>query len=137
MGIKAEHRSSGFTLVEVLVALAIVALIGVAILGSLQLATKSASQDQIRETARNFATAQLEYIKNLPYDSTTPSDQLTYAPANMSTQYPGYSVNVTATRVHPVGSTDPNDEGVQKITLAVTHSGSGVITLEGFKANYQ
>lgn len=54
----------GFTLVEILVAVALLAIIGTAFLGALTLASRVLLQADTRETARDIAEAQIEYIQN-------------------------------------------------------------------------
>jgi type II secretion system protein I len=54
----------GFTLIEVLVALAILALLGVAVLSALTTSTKAAVLTDVKQTARNLAETQMEQIKS-------------------------------------------------------------------------
>ena len=129
-----KYRGKGFTLVEVLVAVALLALVGVAILASLGGASKVLLKTDLRETARNLAEAQMEYIQNAPYKTTDPTgipvfyDKL----PNLSTSYPGYDVEVHAARIDK-GSGITNDTGIQEITIVVEHSTNTVFTLVGMK----
>ncbi len=127
----------GFTLVEVLVAMS---LLGICVIGLFSLlvpSTKLLLNTNLKQTARNLATSQLEYIKNLPYDDSSPNDVLMlrdhYSPEDLSTQYPGLTPHVFAARVRPSGSTNL-DDGVQKITITVSQSDNILATLEGYKA---
>jgi prepilin-type N-terminal cleavage/methylation domain-containing protein len=125
----------GFTLIEVLVALAILSIIGVALVASLGLSSKVLNEDNTRQTARNLATAELEYVKNLPYDSINPIP--TYSPKpELSDEYPGFTPSITTSIVHPIVNPSNGDEGVQKITITVTHGGKTITVLEGYKANW-
>ncbi len=58
------RSQKGFTLVEILVALALLAIIGVGLLSALMLASKVLLQADTQETARDIAEAQIEYVQN-------------------------------------------------------------------------
>lgn len=62
-----QKISNGFTLVETLIALAILAIISVGIFGIFQAVNKSASIYETRTVATNLASEQIELIRNLPY----------------------------------------------------------------------
>jgi prepilin-type N-terminal cleavage/methylation domain-containing protein len=128
-------NARGFTLIEVLLALLIVSICMTGIFSFLPTAVKTLSQNDIQETARNLATAQMEYVKALPYDRQ--SDPLNYPSEDLSTEYPEFSITVSAERIHPIGSTNTDDEGVQKIVISVFHDGVAVTTMEGYKADWQ
>jgi prepilin-type N-terminal cleavage/methylation domain-containing protein len=119
---------NGFGLIEVLISLALLGIVGVAILSSLGTSSKALITTNERETAKNIAEMQMEYIKNLPYtDSYPPSN-------NIAAEYPGYSVVVggdgkIAAQTIP-GRTDGN---IQKITITVLHGSKHILTLIGEK----
>ena len=114
----------GFSLVEVLVAVALLALIGVALLSLLTASTSLRGDTNLRETARNLATAQLEYIKNQPYNEAG-----IYGVQAFTTQYPGLTTDDP-----PEVSID--ESGVQKILITVRQGSTILATLEGYKVNW-
>ncbi|MFO7712401.1 MAG: prepilin-type N-terminal cleavage/methylation domain-containing protein, partial [Dehalococcoidia bacterium] len=59
--------SRGVTLIEALVAMALVAIIAVAFLGALTTAARSAALADIRTNAESLARSELEYVKSQPY----------------------------------------------------------------------
>lgn len=114
----------GFSLLEVLVSLMILAMIGLAFLSALATGTKATLIMDERATARNLACSQMEYVKSQDYTAS-------YPPAAIPSgkDYVGYSVNITAEPLH-----DP-DEGIQKITVKIEHNNKVVTTLEAYKVN--
>jgi prepilin-type N-terminal cleavage/methylation domain-containing protein len=115
---------NGFTLVEVLVALALLAITGVALLSLLSASTRLRGDTNLRETARNLATAQLEYIKNQPYNEAGIYDVQAF-----TTQYPGLTTDDP-----PAVSID--ESGVQKILISVRQDSNLLATLEGYKVDW-
>jgi hypothetical protein len=117
-----------------------VMLIAVSIAGLLTIltqATRLLLQTDLKESSRNLATAQLEYIKNLPYDSTSPDADLTYLPKpELDAKYGLVTNVVSVVRLHPIENPQPGDEGVQKITVNVSQGSSILTTLEGYKADW-
>jgi prepilin-type N-terminal cleavage/methylation domain-containing protein len=124
----------GFTLIEVIVAVALLAVVGIGLLATLGDATKVLSKADVRESARNLAEAQMEYIQNCPYDSSDPVGSVTFYPQmpNLSTDYPGYGIEVHAARVDK-GSGIASDTGLQEITLVVNKGTANIFTLLGMK----
>ena len=113
-----QGGSPGFTLVEVVIAIALIGIIAVAFLSSLSTASTVLIITDERATAESLARSQMEDIKNLPksaiYD---PSIPLAYEEA-------GYSANITA---------DLLKTGLQKITIIIAHDGEELATLVGYK----
>ncbi len=110
----------GFTLIETLIALAIVGLLAVVFLGGLTSSSRGAiSVDQI-DTGRALAESQMEYIKKLPFLSS-------YTPDTIPATYSGYSVNIdTADALE-------RDSLIQTVTVTVACSGKTVAVLQGCK----
>ena len=118
---------SGFTLVEVLISIAIVTVAGTALLLSLVMATKVLMGTDSDETARDYAQAQMESIQNLPYDDGAVGDPSLYTPTTLAGLPDGYLVNLAVASV----ATD-----VQKITITVTPGPNRPFVLEGYKVDY-
>jgi len=128
-------NEKGFSLIEVIIATAIISIIGIGLLSALGASSKIALKTNIHETARNMAEAQMEYIQNQPY-STGPDYQLL---PDISTIYPDYSI-VTDPPMKSLIDLDGNpagsDIGLHKITVTVEYVGQAVFRLEGHKVNW-
>ena len=132
----------GISLVEVLIALAILALVAVAFLSGLATASKALIIADERTTAESLAKSQMEYVKDCEYDDINNPPQYEIDP---DLDIPdGYDIEITAERLDPKGDGTDNDDGIQKITLVVEHYGEAVfifieddkkITLEGYKVD--
>jgi prepilin-type N-terminal cleavage/methylation domain-containing protein len=120
-----QGRSRGFTLIEVVIAIALMGLIGAAVLSALSTASLALIITDQRATAESIARSQIEYVKDnsaTPYDGnlTPPHPQYLSKAPNILPLPPGYSVNTTAVRLNQ--DVDPNDDdGLQQITVTVTY----------------
>lgn len=113
----------GFSLLEVLVSLMVLAMIGLAFLSALATGTKATLIMDERATARNLACSQMEYVRSQDYSASyTPE-----IPDGMD--YVGYSAIITAESLH-----DPDDD-IQKITVKIQRDNKVVTTLEAYKVN--
>ncbi len=121
----------GFSLTEVLIALAILGIIGVGFLSGLATASKVLFTADERTTAESLAQSYMEYIKKQTYDDTNNPPQYSL----LSGIPDGYTLAITAERLDPVGDGTANDDGIQKITVVVQHHGNDVITLVKYKIN--
>ena len=113
---------SGVTLLETVVALAVLSTIAVTFLSGVVTTSKAAFTVDERATAESLAQSQMEWVQNTPYNTTG------YSPAPIADgkDYVNYSANIT---------TEPLDDGIQKITVTVQHSDEPVFTLEGYKVD--
>ena len=112
--------SRGFTLVEVLVALAIFAIIGITFANGLATASRATITADVRTNAESLARTELEYVKSLDYAGNyTPQVPPEY-------QASGYAAVIDAIELDP---------GLQKITVTISHQGTEVLTLEGYKVS--
>jgi prepilin-type N-terminal cleavage/methylation domain-containing protein len=145
--------SSGVTLIEVLVALALFAIIGIAFAGGLGTASKAVLIADVRTRAESLARTQMEAVKNpnCPYEEAPDGGVANY------TKIEGIPDNYTICSFdrtgYPPNYCDPNDpiiavpwdsgnntavnedNGLQKITLVIKHEGEDIITLEGYKVD--
>lgn len=117
--------SRGLTLVEVVIAMALMAIIGVAFLGGLSNAMFSLHIADVRTTAESLARSEMEYVKSQNYENAPWGPVEEPAPG-----YDGYMVRVSG---EPL---DETDQGIQEITVVVIHHDRGeVITLVGYKTD--
>jgi prepilin-type N-terminal cleavage/methylation domain-containing protein len=133
---KLIKRERGFTLVEILVAILLLGIIGVAFFGGLSTASRVIILGDERATSESLARTEMEYVRNQDYyiapwfyeipPSTNP---VPWDPTHtVPTGYDGYNVTVTAESLN-----DP-DNGIQKITIIVEHPDKEVITLVSYKS---
>lgn len=111
-------REKGFSLIEVLVALALLGIISASFLGATMTTTKSRVIADERATAKILAEGIIDDIKKAnyssEYDVTIPSE------------FAGYEAALT------VGNMST---GIQKLTVTVSHRSREVLTLENYKVN--
>ena len=121
--ITAIQQQEGFGLVEVLVALAIVATAVIMFLSSLPTGSRTVGLMYERTTAENLARSQLEYTKSQDYIPAPVSyDTIVSLPS-------GFTVSAQASPV-----TD-RDDNIQKITVNVCRDGESILFMEDFKVN--
>jgi prepilin-type N-terminal cleavage/methylation domain-containing protein len=131
-----QGSSRGFTLLEVMMAIALIGIIVVAIMTALSTAATALIIADRRATAESLARTQMEYVKDdgsNPYDDGDPQ-AYEHGPVE-STDHPGYFVSVSAEPLH-----DP-DDGIQLITVTVSYEIVGAenimlerqFTLEDYK----
>ena len=114
-----QGRSRGLTLVELVIAVALIGIIAVAFLGGLSNAIMSLVVADVRTTAESLARSEMEHVKSLPYASS-------YTTAITQDYLDAGYLSV----IH----VDPIEDSLQKITVIVTHHGKEVLTLENYKA---
>jgi prepilin-type N-terminal cleavage/methylation domain-containing protein len=113
-----QGRSRGFTLIDVMIAIALIGIIAIAFLSALSTASTVLIITDERATAESLARSQMEDIKNQPKSATYPS---TIPPAY---EEAGYSATI---------DTNLLNEGLQKITIIIDHDGEELVTLVGYK----
>ena len=120
-------RESGTTLLETVVALAILGTIAVIFLSGLATTSKAAFIVDEQATAESLARSQMEWAQNADYvyDAT----QYSPVPIPSAKDYINYSATITAEPLH-----NP-DDGIQKIIVTVEHSGETVTKLQGYKVD--
>ncbi|MBA7701122.1 hypothetical protein ES703_109853 [subsurface metagenome] len=133
-------NEKGFTLIGVVIALAILGVIAAGFLSGLAGASRALFTADERTTANNLAESQMEDAKNQPYIDYSADPHDVYNTISPPT---GYSVNLTAVPFDPntgqdynqVGGIFEQDDGIQKITVAIEHHGREVMILEDYKVN--
>jgi type II secretory pathway pseudopilin PulG len=123
------------TLIEVLVALGILAAVAVVFLLGMTTSSKAVMVSQKSVAAESLAKSELEYVKSVAYEDAEWEYQLPSSPPSwdpthsLPNGYDGYSVQVNAAFV-PGHVTD---DGIQRITITVTYNGEPAFTLTGYK----
>jgi len=138
-------RSRGFSMLEVVIAIALLGIIAVSVLSSLQTAALALISADRRATSESIARSQMEYVKTSPYIdySKELSDREPDFYEQIIIQSGGgdYTLETKAEPIDPSshqpydgeGGIFDNDDGIQLITVTVSHDGRVVVTLEDFK----
>jgi prepilin-type N-terminal cleavage/methylation domain-containing protein len=115
----------GVSLIEMLVALAILGSVAVAFLSGLATTSKVDVIDDEQATAESLARSQMEWLRDVDYVY----EATEYPPATLpeDEDYINYSVTVAAEPLH-----DP-DDGIQKIAVTVKRLDKEIVTLEDYK----
>ncbi len=119
------RSEKGFTLIETLTGMFVLVLVGVSLLASLTLSSKVLIDTDKKETARDLAVAEMEYVKNLPYGDT-------YAP-DSGLIPSGSNYNVV---IDPPQDME-DDANLQMIRVIVLRNGSEVTRLEDYKVKWR
>ncbi len=124
---------TGQSLVEVLVAVAIVGLALVIIIAGLSTGSMGVRTASDRVTAENLARSQLELIKDAAY-----SPDPTVSPYPTVFPLPGYPVTVEIEYwIAPSGpfTSTVRDDGLQKVAVGISGVAGALVQLEGYKVD--
>lgn len=113
----ADERGTG--LVEILVAVAIIAIILTIFLTALVTGGLGVNVVHERVTAENLARSQLEYVKNQDYITTTDYSLISVLPS-----YSAYTITVQSPEI---------GDGLQLITVTVFYDSEPTFTIEEYK----
>jgi len=131
----------GLTLIEVLIAIAILGMIAVPFLTALSTSSRGIIIADERTTAESLVRSEMEYIKSCDYHSTGFSYQIPPTANNtpwggfhaLDGYYAGYSVNVTGVPIDPDTGKPHADLQIQNITVKVYHGAKLVLTTSTYK----
>ena len=138
------YKETGVTLIETLVALAILGAIAVAFLSALTTASRATIIASEQATAESFARSEIEYVKSLDYiDYGTPGHGVyvsSYRHGSQEVVDAGYDIELDIESIdpdtgQPYGPGPPEDEGIQRVTVTITRNGKSVITRDGYKVD--
>jgi type II secretory pathway pseudopilin PulG len=125
---------AGIGLVESLAAVAILGIAGTGFVLALSTGAIAVREGDQEATTQSLARAQLEYVKNYPYNPEATAyprvdiyDE-TYNP-NPITLPEGYNISVV---VSPIPQAD-GDTNIQKITVTISREGVELLTVEDYK----
>lgn len=125
-----NRGQQGMTLIEVLVALGILAAVGATFMIGLTVSSKASIVSLERVNAESLAKSQMENTKAETYVPEATTYTVTPIPSDLQAQ--GYAVSVAAQPLHTP------DDGIQRITVTVTLQGKipfTLVTLEDYKVN--
>jgi prepilin-type N-terminal cleavage/methylation domain-containing protein len=126
--------SRGFSMLEVVIAIALLGIIAISVLSALQTAALALISADRRATAESIARTQMEYVRYSPYDDILEGGHPQYDldPQIQTTLPPDFSVVTIAIRLNK-DENPSDDDGIQEITVTVSHEDRVVVTLEDFK----
>ena len=130
--VRLMRNERGFSLIEVIIALALLGIIAVVFLGGLATASKAILVADVRTTAESLARSQMEHVKSQNYDKDNDPPQYTLLLSDIPD---GYYIDITPERLDPNEDGTENDDGIQKITVTIKHGTEQVITLEDYKVD--
>lgn len=128
-----RNGQQGLTLIEILVALGILAAVAVVFLVGMSTSSKAVMVSQESVAADSLAKSQMEYIKSQPYDhdlNHNPPQYLKLADEDIPD---GYDIIITPARLNPDNDATDDDDGLQQITVTVTRDGETVLEVSGYK----
>jgi prepilin-type N-terminal cleavage/methylation domain-containing protein len=129
---KCRRKQRGISLVEVLIATAILSITGMSLLLGLTTGIQTTDRVSDGRAATDAAQSQMESIKLADWSvngtaySVLPTDELP-GDVNMS------DITITVTR--PDGGSCLGNETLQRILVEVAYGDDGVVALEGYKAD--
>ena len=137
-------KETGVTLIETLVALAILGAVAVAFLSGLTTASNATIIITEQATAENYARSEIEYVKSLDYidygipghDEYGPS----YRHGSPEVVAAGYDIELDIESIDPDTGLPyppgpPEDEGIQRITATITRNGESILAVVGYKVD--
>jgi prepilin-type N-terminal cleavage/methylation domain-containing protein len=122
---------SGMTLIEILVALGILAAAAVVFLLGMAASSSGVIISQERVAVDSLAKSEMEYIKNLSYDDVNNPPVYEVDPGLSIPS--GYNMVVTALRLDPEEDGTADDDGIQQITVTITRNGETASSMVGYK----
>jgi len=126
--------SPGFSMLEVVIAIGLLGIIAVAVLSALSTASMTLIMADQRATAESIARTQMEWVRYSEYDDDPAEGHPEYSldPQIQTTLPPDFSVVTIAVRINKDEVPD-DDDGIQQITVTVSHDDQVVVTLEDYK----
>jgi prepilin-type N-terminal cleavage/methylation domain-containing protein len=134
----------GFSLAEVMIAIALLGIVSVAFLSAMSTASRAVFIADEQASAESLARSEMEYVKSQNYSTapwsyelpsgTSPTGQFPtwWDEGDPPTFPPGYDGYIVTVSVEPLHATD---DGLQKITVVVSHMEKPeVVSLESYRS---
>jgi prepilin-type N-terminal cleavage/methylation domain-containing protein len=150
-----QGNSRGFTMIEVLIAIAILGIISIGFLSALATSSLSVALGDERTVAESLARRQIEYVKNQGYIAASVLNNYTPTYQKISGIPEGYSIwsvastsstvviseNITgipwdSADNRPVNMPTDKDVGLQKISLVIKHEDKEIYTFVNTNLNW-
>ncbi len=135
---KLRGNESGVSMLETLVALAILGLVAVVFLGGLTGVARATLISDEQATAESLARSEIELVKSQDYINYAVLDHEEYVGLELEKVPASYSVEITAVPIDPdTGQPLPSgqDNDIQKIIVTVNRNDEPVLTVEDYKVN--
>ncbi|MEN8615262.1 prepilin-type N-terminal cleavage/methylation domain-containing protein [Dehalogenimonas sp. THU2] len=147
---KIKLKKNGFSLIEVIIAMAILVIIGSAFLGALYTGIKATELANLRTTAESIGRSQIEYLKRPnTYDAISPYDvdsvTLKYSTSPDIVLPPNFMIETDAIRLsrnvldedtlqYELIPSNPSniDNGIQSITITISYKNEIILILEDY-----
>lgn len=113
-------NQKGVSLIEVVISILVAGIVVTGFLTAIRNASYTLVSVDEKETAKNIAESQMEYIKNQAY---SPS----YDPDTVPSEYSGYEISIDTDDI------SGRNNYIQKITIIVNHRDNEVMRLVGYK----
>ncbi|MDY6835326.1 MAG: prepilin-type N-terminal cleavage/methylation domain-containing protein [Chloroflexota bacterium] len=136
-GTATGKRQHGFTLAEVVIALAVLSIVSGSFLAALSVSTKAVSITRERNIGESLSQSQMEFVLNAPYDDSLEDGHPYYDLDPDINITSGYTINSTAERLDPLGMGPGKDYGIQEITVEVLHGDKLIVRVQGYKARHE
>jgi prepilin-type N-terminal cleavage/methylation domain-containing protein len=136
--LRAIKGEKGFNLMEVALAMVLMGAVAVLYLGYLATGSRAIFIADERTTAESLARTQMEYVRQQDYDANLDTGHPIYDTIPEEEIPDGFEISVNAERLDPKDDGTDNDDGIQNITVVVSHIVDGepkeIFTLEGYRA---
>jgi prepilin-type N-terminal cleavage/methylation domain-containing protein len=119
-----KRHKKGMTLIEVIIAVGVMAIVFGGIMQGLNITLLGTHRDSQINSALHLAQAQMEYIKSLPYDDEPP-----YEYGVVPDVPDGYDIDIDVEPAYEDGI-----QGMQSITITVSCEGKNTVVY-GYKTN--
>ena len=145
--LKTVDGQRGFTLIEVLITVALMGIVFTGFLLALSTASKANLLTDTRATAESLARSQLENVKQQVYIIAPDGGEATYSKIDAGDIPEGFTIQTIDGNGDPVDDIIgvpwdsenylpiPVDGGLQRIVVIVSLNGEMVLTLESYKVN--
>ena len=120
----------GIGLLEVLLAVAILGVIGVGFMQALATTSEGADLHEKRVTASSLAQSQVEYIKASPYLPVSEGDY------SVAVSSHGYSIDIETVNIDKDGLEVEVETGKQEVTVKVYHGEDFVLSMTTLKVDW-